>query len=133
MAPLPNPFGCTTVLDRSTLGILHHSPIRDMDVSENSGTPKSSILTGFSIINHPFWGTPIFGNIHIYFSGDVKKAYGWPSEAAHPQLRRPRPSAKKKGPGSRPVDGSTKQAEQQQQQQTTTKDILLRFTILIQK
>ena len=32
------------------------------DVSENSGTPKSSILIGFSIINHPFWGTPIFGN-----------------------------------------------------------------------
>ena len=28
--------------------------------------PKSSILTRFSIINHPFWGpTPIFGNIHI--------------------------------------------------------------------
>ena len=27
--------------------------------------PKSSILIGFSIINHPFWGTPIFGNIHI--------------------------------------------------------------------
>ena len=22
--------------------------------------PKSSILIGFSIINHPFWGTPIF-------------------------------------------------------------------------
>jgi len=37
-----------------------------MDVSENSGTPKSSILIGFSIINHPFWGNPIFGNIHIY-------------------------------------------------------------------
>ena len=30
-----------------------------MDVSENNGTPKSSILIGFSIINHPFWGTPI--------------------------------------------------------------------------
>jgi len=28
-----------------------------MDVSENSGTPKSSILMGFSIMNHPFWGT----------------------------------------------------------------------------
>ena len=28
-------------------------------------TPKSSILIGFSIINHPFWGTPIFGNTHI--------------------------------------------------------------------
>ena len=27
--------------------------------------PKSSILIGFSIINHPFWGTPIFGNTHI--------------------------------------------------------------------
>ena len=29
-----------------------------MDVSENSGTPKSSILIGLPIINHPFWGTP---------------------------------------------------------------------------
>ena len=29
-----------------------------MDVSLNGGTPKSSI-------NHPFWGTPIFGNTHI--------------------------------------------------------------------
>ena len=36
-----------------------------MDVSKNSGTPKSSILLGFSSINHPFWGTPIFGNPHI--------------------------------------------------------------------
>ena len=36
-----------------------------MDVSKNSGTPKSSISIGFSIINHPFWGTPIFGNTHI--------------------------------------------------------------------
>ena len=36
-----------------------------MDVSENSGTPKSSILIGFSIINHPFWSTPIFGNIQM--------------------------------------------------------------------
>ena len=34
-----------------------------MGVSEN--TPKSSILIGIPIINHPFWGTPIFGNIHI--------------------------------------------------------------------
>ena len=30
------------------------------------GTPKSSILIGFSLINHPFWGTIIFGNTHIY-------------------------------------------------------------------
>ena len=36
-----------------------------MGVSKNNGTPKSSILIGFSIINHPFWGTSIFGNTHI--------------------------------------------------------------------
>ena len=36
-----------------------------MGVSKNRGTPKSSILIGFSIINHPFWGTPIFGNTHM--------------------------------------------------------------------
>ena len=35
-----------------------------MDVSENNGTPKSSILIGISIINHPFWGTTILGNPH---------------------------------------------------------------------
>ena len=27
-------------------------------ISKNNGTPKSSILIGFSIINHPFWSTP---------------------------------------------------------------------------
>ena len=49
--------------DDRCLGIYtyHH-----MDVSKNTGTPKSSILIRFSIINHPFWGTSIFGNIHIY-------------------------------------------------------------------
>ena len=32
-----------------------------MGVSKNrGGPPKSSILIGFSIINHPFWGTPNF-------------------------------------------------------------------------
>ena len=36
-----------------------------MGVSLNGGTPKSYILIGFSIVNHPFWGTPIFGNTHI--------------------------------------------------------------------
>ena len=36
-----------------------------LDVSKNNGIPKSSILIGFSLINHPFWGTPIFGNTHI--------------------------------------------------------------------
>ena len=44
-----------------------------MGVSKNSGTPNSSILIGFSIINHPFWGTPIFGNTHI----DRSSGYPW--------------------------------------------------------
>ena len=39
-----------------------------MDVSKNrGGPPKSSILIGFFIINHPFWGTPIFGNTNMDF------------------------------------------------------------------
>ena len=45
-----------------------------MDVSENSGTPKSSILIGFSIINYKpsilgfsplFLETPIWGRLPI--------------------------------------------------------------------
>ena len=36
-----------------------------MGGSLNGGTPKPSILIGFSIINHPFWDTTILGNIHI--------------------------------------------------------------------
>ena len=34
------------------------------DVSWNGGTPKSSIFNWFSNINHPFWSTPILGNLH---------------------------------------------------------------------
>ena len=37
-----------------------------MGVSKNRGTPKSSILIGFSLLNRRFWGTTIFGNTHIY-------------------------------------------------------------------
>ena len=37
-----------------------------MGVSKNSDTPKSWILIGFSMINHPFCGTPLFGNTHTY-------------------------------------------------------------------
>ena len=42
-----------------------HIGKRNVWISYGIGTPKSSILIGFSIINHPFWGTPIFGNTHI--------------------------------------------------------------------
>ena len=54
-------------------GIVSGSSLRSlghlkMGVSKNNGTPKSdsSILTGFSIINHPFWDTNIFGNTQIH-------------------------------------------------------------------
>ena len=40
-------------------------PISQMEVSWNRGTPKSSILMWFSLINPPFWGTPIYGNPQI--------------------------------------------------------------------
>ncbi len=43
-----------------------------MGVSKNNGTPKSSILIGCSIINHPFWGTPIFGNTYISLSSTTR-------------------------------------------------------------
>ena len=36
-----------------------------VDVSENSGTPQSSIFIGCSITNHPFWVTLIVGNTHV--------------------------------------------------------------------
>ena len=39
-----------------------------MEVSWNVGTPKSSILIGFSIINYPFWGVPLFTPLRV----------GWP-------------------------------------------------------
>ena len=54
----------TWVWERRITGIDKH-----MGVSKNRGRggPKLWILIGFSIINHPFWGTPIFGNTHIPF------------------------------------------------------------------
>ena len=51
-----------------------------LGVSKNRGTTKSSILIGFSLINHPFWGTPIFGNTQfcrcMYFVGCISAGQG---------------------------------------------------------
>ena len=66
-----NPLGFLATFGQACdhLGGNHKFPSKkcqeDLDVSENSGTPKSSILIGFSIINHPFRGTPILGNTQI--------------------------------------------------------------------
>ena len=35
------------------------------------GTPKSSILIGFSIVKHSFWGSPIYGFPIVYVSALV--------------------------------------------------------------
>ena len=61
----------TQILD---LGYMGH-----MGVSKNNGTPKSSILMSFSIINHPFWGTPIFGNTHMIVPGNEGLLLHFPS------------------------------------------------------
>ena len=46
---------------------------------KNNGTSKSSILIGFSIINHPFWGpAPIFGSTYI-ISKQVLEVKLWKS------------------------------------------------------
>ena len=37
--------------------------------------PKSSVLMGFSIINHPFWGTPIFGNTQMLAASNLEEFF----------------------------------------------------------
>ena len=66
-----------------------------LGVSKNNGTPKSSILIGFSIINHPFWGTPIFGNTHF----QICNGYVWP--------RKKPPFPRQKPPGPLPCSVGT--------------------------
>ena len=56
--PLPLLRRAATVTLQKTTTL----PYTVVGVSKNRGTPKSSILIGISIINHPFWDTPIFGN-----------------------------------------------------------------------
>ena len=53
-------------------------------------------LIGFSIINHPFSGTPIFGNAHIFaFVGDSKvQIWFWKNSIFHGQHGLPPTSPK---------------------------------------
>ena len=81
---LPLPFG-------KYINIYIHgywiSNILRMDVSENRGTSKSSILIGFSIINHPFWGTPIFGNTHMVDSSEKRRSLLSQQKKPPPSIR----------------------------------------------
>ena len=59
------------------------------NVSENNGTPKSSILIGFSIINHPcgvplFLETPISGKKRVMYTEQL--VYGSLIEYGHDRL-----------------------------------------------
>ena len=62
-----------------SVGLLTEGTIKCwyMGVSKNRRTPKSSILIGFSIINHPFWGIPIFGNTHMLILKTFKSSNIW--------------------------------------------------------
>ncbi len=55
-----------------------------MGVSKNRGTPKSSILIGFSIIFTIHFGgfPPIFGNIHIHVTCQLQTEIGNPLKSA---------------------------------------------------
>ena len=75
------------ILTEEIQSLLYDCTFDYMDVSENSGTPKASILIGFSIINHPFWGTTIFGNIHIYLFICRKKDKNLFGSAFYPLLK----------------------------------------------
>ena len=44
-----------------------------MGVYKKNGTPKSSILIGFSIINHPFWGTGLLYWLVVFWTNPSEK------------------------------------------------------------
>ena len=78
MAGLPKGPQSPECFTISVSGMLNISELTIMDVSENSGTPKSSILIGCSIINHPFWGfSPYFWK-HPYNWNRTALAYQTP-------------------------------------------------------
>lgn len=57
-----------------------------MDVSENSGTYPlfASILIGFSTINHPFWGIPVFLFLKTPISAETQDTHSpFLSQATH--------------------------------------------------
>ena len=70
-------------LPTSTPPPLHSTPFlfetvfHHMGVSKNRVNPQIiPFLKGFSIINHPFWGTSILGNTHIMIR-NASLFFGW--------------------------------------------------------
>ena len=55
-----------TALHVGTPSVANHTAVEKKSGGFHKwGTPKSSILIGFSRINHPFWGIPIHENPHL--------------------------------------------------------------------
>ena len=73
------PFGssesCTWILRKTILCLVLEIPGYTYGCFQKYGYPQIiPILIGFSIINHPFWDTPIFGNIHISFFTNFQRS-----------------------------------------------------------
>ena len=79
-----------------------------MGISWTGGAPKSPMSMGCSLINHPFWGTTIYGNPHMFgysrgYSNGVWEASGI-SEIIIKQSRRFHVTNQK---NKRPFNGDT--------------------------
>ena len=62
---LSQPFGGENLRFQQSVSLGGSKPSKSW-VFPNIGVPKSSILIGFSLINHPFWGFhSIFGNTQL--------------------------------------------------------------------
>jgi len=57
---------CFASLREEFINMLQIGAIWRYDGFHKWGTPKSSILKGFSTTNHPFGGTSILGNSNMY-------------------------------------------------------------------
>ena len=60
-----------------------------LGVSINGGSPKSSILIEFSMINHPYWGTTILGNPHLGKMTTLTYFDWWKNLVSEPTLKPP--------------------------------------------
>ena len=78
LIPPPKWVPFNVILDQNKNGVLLGGELKTIfcnhvGVSKNNGISKSSMLIGFSIINHIFWGVyhPYFWvDIHRFFLGD---------------------------------------------------------------
>ena len=77
-------FGDRTTVSRQKKGLAPSGTTQIWRFPEIGGTPKSSILIGFSDINHPFWETPLSGKPHMANIGQPFWRSVWPDPAGHP-------------------------------------------------